>query len=180
MPSRSARSMTRRRMLSPFREADHAHDDCVAAALARAERECERRGQRLTPLRRRVLELVWRGHEPVKAYDLLGTLRTVHRGAAPPTIYRALEFLVRGGFVHRIESMNAYVGCGEPTRAHSGQFWICRECGAVAEMDDDELTMLLTRKAQQLGFGVDRETVEIRGVCRGCRERSRAERAGAG
>lgn len=177
MATRATRVTPRRRMLVPFKARDHAHGECVASALARAETECDRRGQRLTPLRRRVLELVWGSHEPVKAYDLLDALRAEHKGAAPPTVYRALEFLLAEGFVHRIESLNAFVGCGEPTRVHSAQFWLCEGCGAVAEMDDAELGTLLARKAQQLGFDVERETIEIRGLCRECRAAGRTRAA---
>lgn len=163
-----SRAGTRQHMLVPFQRPGHRHEHCVTEALERAERECAHRGQRLTPLRRRVLELVWSRHEPVKAYELLEILRAEHKGAAPPTVYRALEFLLAEGFVHRIESMNAFVGCGEPTRAHHGQFWICERCGAVAEMDDNELSALIARKARQLGFETDQQTIEIHGICRDC------------
>ena len=120
----------------PFHGDDHDHADCVEAALGDAERLCAHRGARLTMLRRRVLERVWRSHAPVGAYDILDTLRTGSRRAAPPTVYRALAFLIEHGLVHRLESRNAYVGCAMPAVPHSGQFLICHDCGSVGELAD--------------------------------------------
>ena len=123
---------------------------------------------RLTPIRRRVLELVWASHEPVKAYDVLDILRSERDSAAPPTVYRALEFLLDEGLVHKIESLNAYVGCGEPGHADAGQFLICAECGEVAELDDLELARLIQQKARQMGFAIAEQVVEIKGSCAEC------------
>ncbi len=155
-------------VLKPFEGAAHSHQRCVSDALATAEATCLRRGQRLTQLRRRVLELVWGSHEPVKAYDVLERLRSDYRRAAPPTVYRALDFLMTHGLVHRIESLNAYVGCGAPDRDHGGQFLICRRCGAVAEMDDAEIRNMLRSRAAGLGFTVGHQTIELQGICADC------------
>ncbi|MCZ6719141.1 MAG: Fur family transcriptional regulator [Gammaproteobacteria bacterium] len=157
-----------KRVLMPFKKRGHQHDKCVDRAVSAAEFRCAQRGLRLTKLRRRVLELIWGRHEPVKAYDVLEKLRDEHRGAAPPTVYRALDFLQKEGLVHRIESLKAFIGCGEPTSPHLGQFLICRECGSVAEMDDAEITSLLAAKAGTLGFQVDSETIEVKGLCSEC------------
>lgn len=167
--TRSDRPAQGERVLTPFPKRHHAHQRCVDRAVLQAEASCQAQGLRLTRLRRRVLELVWSRHEPVKAYDILDTLRAEHRGAAPPTVYRALDFLLAHGLIHRIESLNAYVGCGEPGTAHGGQFLICRRCGSVAEMDDPEVTELLARKAGTVGFQVDSETIEIKGLCTDCK-----------
>ena len=155
-------------VLAPFRPADHDHGRCVAEALAAAEAVCADRNVSLTALRRRVLELIWSRHEPVRAYDLLDQLRAERRGAAPPTVYRALEFLIEAGLVHRIESLNAYVGCGGPEDRHGGQFLICGECGRVAELDDDEISQRVRERARGLGFTVQRQTIEITGLCAQC------------
>ena len=155
-------------VLSPFRSAGHRHARCLRQALSRAESSCAERGLRLTPLRRRVLELVWKSHEPVKAYDLLQTLSAEKKGAAPPTVYRALDFLRGEGFVHRIESLNAYIGCGEPGHCHT-QFLICNRCGTVAELDDSEIGSLIDRKASRLGFEIRHQTLEVQGLCTPCR-----------
>lgn len=147
----------------------HDHAACVGEALETAEALCAGRGARLTPLRRRVLELVWSSHRPVGAYDILGRLDDGSRKAAPPTVYRALDFLIEHGLVHRIESMNAYLGCNHPEESHSGQFLICRECGDVAELDDDEVRQMLRRKAAGAGFEVRSQTVELVGFCANCK-----------
>lgn len=162
-------------IVTPFRDKDHDHDHCVDEALKLAERNCARKGVRLTSIRARVLELIWRRHEPVKAYDLLDELRSERRSAAPPTIYRALDFLLAEGLIHRIESLNAYVGCGDPSHPHLGQFLICQHCNAVAELSDPEVTGLLRRKAEELGFRVNWQTIEINGVCPDCRAKSAKE-----
>ena len=161
-------------VVTPFKHEGHDHDHCVDDALARAERQCERRGVRLTPIRRRVLELIWRRHEPIKAYDLLDMLRAERRSAAPPTVYRALDFLLDEGLIHRIESLNAYVGCGDPDRPHVGQFLICQHCNAVAEMNDADVHQVLADKAGDLGFQVNTQTIEINGLCPTCRDQGYA------
>jgi len=160
--------MSGSQVVTPFRSPDHAHSDCLQSALARAEAECTRHGLRLTRIRRRVLELVWGSHEPVKAYDILDVLRDELKGAAPPTVYRALDFLQENGFVHRIESLNAYVGCSEPGHNRTAQFLICHGCGEVAELDDAEIGQLITDKAARLGFSSRRQTIEVQGLCRQC------------
>ncbi|MEM7027560.1 MAG: Fur family transcriptional regulator, partial [Pseudomonadota bacterium] len=108
-------------------------------------------------------------HEPVKAYDILDQLKEEHSGSAPPTVYRALEFLQEQGFVHKIESLNAYIGCGNPADTHkNSQFLICKSCGAVAELDDHDIKSLLEEKADNLGFTIQADMVEITGLCSNC------------
>ena len=109
----------------------HDHEHCIEDAVSAAEKLCAAKGLRFTPLRRRVLELVWSGHKPVGAYALLDQLRDEDLGSAPPTIYRALDFLIEHGLIHRIERMNAFIGCSHPGEAHRGFFLICgamRQC----------------------------------------------------
>src|SRR5687767_3862769 len=105
-----------------FAPPGHDHALCVDDALAAAERQCAAKGARLTEQRRRVLELIWKSHAPVGAHTLLDRLREQGVRAQPPTVYRALEFLVENGLIHRIESLNAYIGCAEPAERHVGQF----------------------------------------------------------
>jgi Fur family zinc uptake transcriptional regulator len=149
----------------------HDHDACIAGALTRAADLCARRGARLTDLRREVLELIWQDHTAVKAYDLLGRLGggEASASAKPPTVYRALDFLLAHGLIHRLESLNAYVGCPDPDHAHEGTFLICDGCGAVIELRLDALDALLERGADALRFAVRRRTVEMRGACATCR-----------
>jgi Fur family zinc uptake transcriptional regulator len=157
-------------VLSNFRPRDHNHKACIERALKTASTVCRERGLRLTPLRRRVLELVWQQHMPVGAYVLLDALRKDGRRADPPTVYRALEFLLGNGFVHRIESLNAYVGCGQPEHKHSGQFLICGNCNRVAELEDPAISRIINEKAHGLGFRISQQTIEVTGLCGECRE----------
>ena len=154
---------------SVFPAHSHDHAVCVDDALETAETLCAERGARLTPLRRRVLELVWSSHRPMGAYDILERLADGGRRAAPPTVYRALEFLLEHGLVHRIESLNAYVGCNRPGPSHSGQFLLCRKCGDVAELNDPEVRAMLGKKAAALGFDLQSQTVELVGFCVNCK-----------
>lgn len=160
--------MRREAVLSAFKPNEHRHQACIEAALRAAEQTCTSNGVRLTPIRRRVLELVWTRHEPVGAYEILDRLRREKRNAAPPTVYRALDFLLEHGLVHRIESLNAFVGCGEPGHPHTAQFLICQTCGIVGELDDPEIEAMLRGKADRLGFDARRQTIEIMGLCPGC------------
>jgi len=153
----------------------HDHDACVAEALGKAEAHCARRGARLTALRRRVLELVWSSHKPVGAYDILDALGRDGKRAAPPTVYRALEFLIEADLVHRLDSLNAYVGCPDPHSSHAGQFLICRGCRSVAELDNEEISLLIEQKAAGLGFTAIRQMLEIQGLCPQCQKNSQQD-----
>ncbi|MCY1407625.1 Zinc uptake regulation protein [compost metagenome] len=147
----------------------HDHANCVASALAEADAVCARQGVRLTELRRRVLELVWQSHKPLGAYDILGVLsETDGRRAAPPTVYRALDFLLENGLVHRIASLNAFVGCNHPGIAHQGQFLICRNCQTAIELEQPSISQAIVESAQSVGFAVEGQTVEIVGLCASC------------
>lgn len=156
---------------SPFPSDGHDHAVCRTAALRRAEALCAGRGARFTDLRRRVLELLWEDHRPIAAYDVLHRLNADGRKAAPPAVYRALEFLIAQGLAHRLNSLNAFIGCAAPERAHGAQFFICRACGSVAEVRDPEIAAGITRAAETLGFTVQAPVVEVEGLCPHCRER---------
>ncbi len=160
-------------MTSAARQADHDHTHCIADALTRADALCAERGARLTALRRRVLELVWTGHKPRGAYAILDDLSQQEgKAAAPLTVYRALEFLVEHGLVHRIESLNAYIGCAAPGLVHSGQFLVCEGCGNAVEIDDPRIRAAIETTATERGFKVNRPTIEVRGTCTACQEKT--------
>ncbi len=169
--------MRKTNVITPFQKAVHAHQLCADSALSVAEVACKLRGVRLTKLRRRVLELVWNSHEPVKAYDLLDILRHEHTGSAPPTVYRALDFLQVQGMVHKIESLNAYIGCGASDRNHTGQFLLCRSCRTAAEMDDIDIRNLIADKASRLGFKIDKEIIEVEGICSQCSDKDSGDKS---
>lgn len=151
-----------------FRPPGHDHHACVADALQAADAVCRRRGARLTPQRRRVLEIVWASHEPIGAYTIMERLGEGGRPAAPPTVYRALDFLAAHDLVHRIETLNAYVGCDRPGEGHAGRFLLCDTCGAAAEIGSASIDKGIARAAKERGFAVRQATVEIRGVCPNC------------
>lgn len=147
---------------------NHNHKHCIKSALDTAEEVCKERGVRFTDLRRRILEMVWAGHSAVKAYDLLDVLSREGGSAKPPTVYRALDFLMEQGFVHKIESLNAYVGCPHASDEHISQFLICDSCGRVEEVTSDALTRELRNLAKSRSFASNRQTVEIHGHCANC------------
>ena len=146
----------------------HDHQRCIDDALATAERVCGERGVRLTDIRRRVLELVWENHRPAGAYALLDELKPEHPAAAPPTVYRALAFLLEHGLVHRIQSLNAFVGCADPEHTHRGLFLICDGCGDAIEIEDSGIDRAVARSATRLGFSVKSRTIEATGLCGQC------------
>jgi len=145
-----------------------AHEHGTSAVFASVERACRERGLRLTPLRRQVLELILAAGGPVKAYDLLDSLKTSHHSAAPPTVYRALDFLLENHFIHRLETRNAYVSCFHPEASHSGQFLICEQCDQVTEINAPEMTQGVLKAAAEQGFKPSKEVVEVYGICRKC------------
>jgi len=143
------------------------------AALARAAATCEQRGAKLTELRRDVLGLILEAEEPTGAYDLLERLRVRRGGTAPPTVYRALDFLLDQRLIHRIERLAAFVGCLDahghaPGHQHAAQFLICRTCGHVIEIEDAAVAHALESAARAAGFAVARATVEAEGLCADC------------
>jgi Fur family zinc uptake transcriptional regulator len=137
--------------------------------LNRASGICDGRGVRLTDLRRQVLGLILDREAPTGAYDLLDQLRTTRHGAAPPTVYRALEFLLEQGLIHKLERLSAFVGCiADEDHDHAAQFLICRTCGRVTELEDHELAHALEHAAKRLGFTLGKATIEAEGQCASC------------
>ena len=132
---------------------------------------CEGRGVQMTELRRRVLELLWASDGPTSAYQLIEAIKPRDsRPVGPPTVYRALHFLMRQGFVSRIESLNAYVPCVHPERDHDCLFFICSGCRTSVELEDPRIGGLLAEDAAVLGFVATRRTVEVQGTCAKCAE----------
>lgn len=140
----------------------------LAAELAAAERRCADASERLTAPRRRALEMLLAAGQPVKAYELLSSFRAEGDPAKPPTVYRALEFLERQGFAHRIESLNAYVACRCGARSHAAAFLICDCCGATAEVDP-AAGALAGALGDAAGYAIAGVSVEAHGLCPACR-----------
>ncbi|MET0026014.1 MAG: transcriptional repressor [Candidatus Thiodiazotropha sp.] len=141
----------------------------IKRVMQRAEALCRERGVRLTQQRRTVLELLIASEKPLSAYDLLDRLRESVKNPAPPTVYRALDFLMQQGLIHKLESIHAYVGCTHPDHPHAGQFLICADCGEVEEVQDPRVTESLQAAGQAQGFRTHRPVVELLGVCAHCR-----------
>ncbi len=140
-----------------------------AERVALAESLCGARGARLTTLRRQILELLWESSRPTGAYELIEALKLRDsRPVGPPTIYRALEFLMSQGLVSKIESRNAYVPCAHPERRHDCLFFICSDCGAAVELEDQRLECLISEDAELIGFRATRRVIEVEGTCTSC------------
>lgn len=148
----------------------HDHQHCVAATLAGAEALVRARGLRLTPVRRRVLELLLERHGAMGAYEVLERLAEEGFGHQPPVAYRALEFLVENGLAHRLRRINAFAACAHPGQDHHAAFLICRACQAVAEIPAEALRGLLDAAAADAGFTIERASLEAAGLCPACRE----------
>ena len=142
----------------------------VPTLLKQAEQLCALRKQRFTELRRRVLELVCSYQQPVGAYVLLDDLRAEGRSAAPPTIYRALDFLQQQGLVHRIATNNTYIACAHPQHSHEGVFLVCNKCGHTQEVHTHGVIDAVKRNATQFDFLVQHAAIEISGLCQRCRK----------
>lgn len=152
----------------PYRP--HNHDACVSHALADARTICLQRSARLTPTRERVLELIWQSHKPLGAYDVLAQLAEDGHNAAPPTVYRALDFLQQNGLVHRIASLNAFIGCSHAGESHTGMFLICRACGNVLELTAPSVSGAVQTAVEAESFQLDNVTLEVAGLCPRCQQ----------
>ncbi|GAB4264071.1 MAG: Fur family transcriptional regulator [Pararhodobacter sp.] len=152
----------------------HDHRRCVHSALERAEAVVRQRGLRLTPVRRRTLEILLERHGAMGAYDVLQRLSDDGFGHQPPVAYRALEFLVENGLAHRIRRLNAFAACAHPGEDHDAAFLICRGCDAVAELPAAPIRAALEARATEAGFVVERTSLEAVGLCTTCRDGGRA------
>jgi Fur family zinc uptake transcriptional regulator len=166
-------------MNSGFPHPDHDHGACVADALTRAEEACLDRGLRLTPLRRRVLEILAASHAPLGAYDIVEKLKKSKEPAPAMSVYRVLDFLLAEGLAHRIESKNAFLAC---THGHdSGDivlFMLCDRCGTVAEVTSNALGRDLTQAAKSVSFSPKAPVLEVSGLCARCMDRGARRKAG--
>lgn len=149
-----------------FARHDHAH--CAGDVMARAEVLATDRGVRLTPVRKRTLEILLEAHRALGAYDVLQRLAAEGFGNQPPVAYRALDFLVENGLAHRIRRLNAFAACMHPGEAHAPAFLICRACDAVAEAPAAPVRAALDRAADDLGFVIERSNIEALGLCPAC------------
>lgn len=146
----------------------HDHGHCRADALARAEGMVAERGLRMTPVRRRVLEILLESHKALGAYDVLTRLAAEGFGNQPPVAYRALEFLEEQGLAHRIRRLNAFAACMHAGEAHAPAFLICRVCETLAEAPAAPVVAALALAAAETGFAIERSNIEAVGLCPAC------------
>ena len=148
----------------------HNHAGCIDQAIGEARQLCQQKSLRFTAIREQVLTCIWLSHQPVGAYDILQWLQQQDKNIklAPPTVYRALDFLQQNGLIHRIATLNAYMGCCSPGHAHQSQFLICRDCKTTVELADANISQPIHKAAAKAGFAVDVEHVEILGLCPNC------------
>jgi len=153
----------------PCADPDCRGQHAPAERIALAMSLCTARGARLTELRRLILELLWRSGRPTGAYDLIEALKQRDsRLVGPPTVYRALDFLMSQGLVAKIESRNAYVPRIHPERRHDCLFFVCINCGASAELEDPRVERRISEDAAHIGFRPTRQVVEVEGICARC------------
>lgn len=140
----------------------------VKTLVTQAEVLCEQRKQRFTTLRKRVLTLVCQAKQPAGAYQLLDDLKDEGFSSAPPTVYRALDFLLEQGFVHRLASNNTYLACAHPKENHEAVFLVCELCGHTQEIHTDGITRSVRKKSTNYDFKVSKVSVEVSGLCASC------------
>jgi Fur family zinc uptake transcriptional regulator len=148
--------------------ADHDHNACISQAVQEVEAHCAAERLQLTPVRRRVLEILLQEHQALGAYEILDVLRREGLGSQPPVAYRALDFLVKHGFAHKIEKLNAFVACTHPGEDHAPAFLICRHCNGVAEAQGARVVLGDAAKAS--GFLVESMVIECEGLCPKCQD----------
>jgi Fur family zinc uptake transcriptional regulator len=161
-------------------EHGHLHAATPEAALVLADEYCRERGEKLTPIRRKVLELLLTSGRATKAYSLLDDMRQIHPGSAPPTVYRALDFLLSAGLVHRIESINAFTVCHDLTQCQHGILVVCQQCGNVTELHQPKLRQALVLQIEDAGYRLASEEIELKGLCSDCQAAEASEAAASG
>ena len=140
----------------------------VKGFIEQADQLCLKRNKRFTELRKQVLLLLCESEQPLGAYALLDLMRDSGRSAAPPTVYRALDFLQEQGFVHRLASNNTYLACAHPQHEHEAVFLVCKQCGFTQELHTDGIYQAVAAKAKLVKFDVEHASVEVAGLCRQC------------
>lgn len=139
--------------------------------MQQARERCARSGARFTPIREAVLQLIWSHHKPLGAYAIVEQLPlTLGRNIQPPSVYRAIEFLLELELIHRVPSLNAYIGCPFPGIEHTNLFMICRECRIAAEVSDENINAAIAGSVSKSGFVPQDQTIELFGLCPACRK----------
>ncbi len=151
-----------------FPRPEHDHKRCIIRLLQHAEQLCRKTGKRLTGQRRAILEIIGSSHKATGAYDVLEMMSKQGHRTAPITVYRALDFLMSAGLVHRISSLNAFIACHHDHGSDPVQLLICKICGAVGELEEPAITRAIHKAAGRAGFAIEEPVVEITGTCAHC------------
>lgn len=146
----------------------HNHNACIETALNRAVELCKQKNVRLTAIRKQVLKLIWQSQKPIGAYELLPQLGEAGFNSAPPTVYRALEFLLEMQLIHRIHSLNAFIGCNHPHTNHGNCVFICTSCGVAQEISSEPLMQMRLNVEEELGVAIKENVAEFSGLCPTC------------
>lgn len=144
------------------------HIHCMSSALKAAEDVCSAKGERFTPLRQYIFSQLWTSHKAKKAYDILEGLKNTEFSAKPPTVYRALDFLVKHSLAHKISTLNAYIGCYHPERNHICQLLICESCHEVLEICTPGFGKAIKQHTEDANFALKSPVIELLGVCEAC------------
>jgi len=152
-----------------FPRPEHDHKRCVVRLLRHAEQLCRKAGLRLTEQRRAILEIIGSSHKATGAYDVLEIMAEQGQRSAPITVYRALDFLMSAGLVHRISSLNAFIACHHTHGLNPVQLLICKACGEVGELEETAITKAIKNAAGKAGFAMEEPMVEVTGICAHCR-----------
>jgi Fe2+/Zn2+ uptake regulation proteins len=145
------------------------HQHCIDQALKTAEAICQKNGQQLTDIRRKVLSIIWQSHQPAKAYDILEKLADAGYSGKPPTVYRALDFLIANRLIHKINRINAFVGCSHAEREHGCYLFFCQQCKQVTECCNFDFANALDRLANEFSFQLSASDIELEGTCGRCK-----------
>ena len=155
---------------SKILQGQHNHRGCIDHTLQAAEQICSKNGVRLTVIRRRVLELICASHKAIGAYELLDLFREYDPNAKPVTIYRALDFLMEAGLVHKIESLNAFIACLQAEVQHKSVILICDQCKNAYEIDATPVYESLFSLSEKVQFKPQCLTLELHGLCASCQK----------
>ena len=150
--------------------APHDHAGCTTSVLETAEDLARQRGARLTPVRRKTLEILLEEHRALGAYEVLERLAAAGFGTQPPVAYRALDFLVEHGLAHKVRRLNAFAACSHPGQEHAPTFFICTSCHTVAEAPEESVRAAMDEIARDMGFRIERTSLEAVGICPACDE----------
>jgi Fur family zinc uptake transcriptional regulator len=148
----------------------HSHNEHDRRDWTRqVEQFCEERDLQLTPLRRQILAILARAPAPLGAYAIIEELaREQGKAVAPPTVYRTLDFFLENGFLHKVESRNAYAPCEHLGHRHHGILLICERCGRTDEIESPNVDKMLQETVAKAGFSAQRQVVEVEGLCETC------------